>query len=64
MDEDLRHEYYQGHDIKSRPVSVDLPVSDNTWQVRIYITSPDGVTQERLLEDPFYKTRLAHSKWA
>jgi hypothetical protein len=57
MDDDLRHENYKGYDIKSRPVSVDLPGSDNTWQVRIYITSPDGVTRERLLENPFYKNK-------
>ncbi len=25
MDEDLRHESYKEHDIKSMPVSVDLP---------------------------------------
>ncbi len=57
MDENLRHEYYKRHDIKSRPVSVDLPGSDNTWQVHIYITSLYGVTRERLLENPFYKNK-------
>ena len=57
MDEDLRHEYYKGHDIKSRPVSVDLPGSNNIWQVRICITSPDGITRERLLENPFYENK-------
>jgi len=55
--EDLRHESYRGHQITSRPVSVDLPGSDNTWQVRIDITSPDGVTHDRLLENPFYKNK-------
>lgn len=57
MDADLGHESYIGHDIKSSPVSIDLPGDDNTWQVRIYITSPDGVTRERLLENPFYKNK-------
>ena len=55
MDEDLRHESYKGHDITSRPVSVDLPGSERTWQVRIYITSPDEVPRERILENPYYK---------
>jgi len=58
MDEDIRHESYKRHDIKSMPVSVDLPGSDSTWQVRVYITSPDGVTRERLLENPFYKNEI------
>jgi hypothetical protein len=57
MDEDLRHESYKKHDITSRPVSIDLPGSDHTWQVRIDITSPDGVIQDRLLENPFYKNK-------
>ena len=55
--EELRQSY-KGHEIQSSPVSVNLPGSDNTWQVRIYITSPDGVTQERLLENPFYKNKV------
>src|SRR3979409_764473 len=55
VDEDLRHESYKGHDITSRPVSVDLPGSERTWQVRIYRTSPDQVTRNRLLETPYYK---------
>ena len=57
MDEDLRHESYREHDIKSVPVSVDLPGSDNTWQVRIEITSPQGVIHDRLLENPYYKNK-------
>lgn len=57
MDEDLRHESYKEHEITSRPVSIDLPGSDHTWQVRIDITSPDGVIQDRLLENPFYKNK-------
>jgi hypothetical protein len=57
MDEDLLHETYKWHDIKSRPVSIHLPGSDNTWQVRIDITSPDGLARERLLENPFYKNK-------
>ena len=56
MDQDLRHESYKRHDIKSSPVSV-LPGSDHTWPVRIYITSPDGVASDRLLENPFYKNK-------
>lgn len=60
MDEELRHESYKGNAIKSSPVSVDLPGSDNTWQVRVYITSKDGVTHERLLENPYYKNK-AHA---
>lgn len=56
MEEELR-QTYKGHEIQSCPVSVDLPGSDNTWQVRIYITSPDRVTQDRLLENPFYKNK-------
>lgn len=67
MDEDLRHESYKGHDIKSRPVSVDLPGNGRTWQVRTYITFPDEVTRERLLENPFYKIKAdaleAGLKW-
>jgi hypothetical protein len=52
MDEDVRHAFYKGHDIQSRPI--DLPGSD-TWQVRISITFPNGDMTERLLEIPFYK---------
>ena len=55
MDEDVRHESYKGHEIKSSPVSVALPGSDNEWQVRMYLTSPDGVARTRLLDNPFYK---------
>ena len=57
MDEDLCHTSYKGHDIKSSPVSVDLPASERTWQVRIYLTSPDGTMRERVLENPFYKNK-------
>ena len=57
MDEDLRHESYEEHDIKSMPVSVDLPGSDNTWHVRIEITSPQGVIHDRLLDNPYYKNK-------
>jgi hypothetical protein len=57
MDEDVGHESYKGHEIKSSPVSVDLPGSDNEWQVRTYLTSPDGVTRARLLDNPFYKNK-------
>jgi hypothetical protein len=67
MDENLCHESYKGHDIKSSPVSLDLPGSDNTWQLRIYMTSPEGVTRERLLDNPFYKNKAdaleAGLKW-
>ena len=56
MEEELRQSY-KGHEIQSSPVSLDLPGRDNTWQVRIYITSPDRVTQDRLLENPFYKNK-------
>ncbi len=57
MDMEFRHEFYKGHHLKSSPISVDLPGSDNTWQVRIYIISPDGVAHDRLLENPFYKNK-------
>ena len=48
---------YKGHEIQSSPVSVDLPGTNHTWQVRIYITTPDRVTQDRLLENPLYKNK-------
>jgi hypothetical protein len=57
MEEELR-QTYKSHEIQSSPVSVDLPGSDHTWQVRIYITAPDRVTQDRLLDNPFYKNKL------
>ena len=41
MDEDLRDESYKGHEITSRPVSVDLPGSETSWHTRMDIISPD-----------------------
>lgn len=57
MDEDIRHAFYKGHDIQSRPISVVVPGSENTWRVRIGITFPTGDITERLPESPFYKNK-------
>jgi hypothetical protein len=57
VDEEVRHAFYKVHDIQSRPISVDLPGCDTTWQVRISITLPNEDLTERLLENPFYKHR-------
>ena len=56
MEDELRQSY-KGYEIQSSPVSLELPGSDHTWQVRICITSPNKVTQDRLLENPFYKNK-------
>jgi hypothetical protein len=57
MEEELG-QTYKGHESQSSPVTVDLPGSDHTWQVPIYITSPHRVRQDRFLENPFYKHKL------